>query len=448
MIHKYSLNGYNIVIDVASGAVHVMDELSFTILDDAESMGRDDVISKYSGKYEAADIGEAYDEIHQLVDGGILFSEDTYQGVRGHSNDEPIIKSMCLNIAHDCNLTCDYCLAGTGGFGRDRSLMSAEVGKCAIDFLVSRSGERPVVEVDFFGGEPLMNLDAVKEIVSYARGLETKSGKKFRFTITTNGTLLNDEYIAFINKEMSNVVLSIDGRPSVNDKFRKFAGGRGTYDKIIDKYKKLVQSRTGDYYVRGTFTKDNLDFAEDVEFLYNQGFDQISVEPVVVDSDLPYAITEEDLPAIFDEYERLAKKIIEWKKAGSGINFFHFKIDLDGGPCAVKRVKGCGRGSEYVAVTPEGDIYPCHQFVGMDDWKMGSVLTGQTDGKARDEFAHADMYSCNECRGCWARFYCGGGCWANNALYAGGVYNPLYVSCAMQKKRIECAIMMKAAAGR
>lgn len=354
---------------------------------------------------------------------------------------------MCLNIAHDCNLRCEYCFAAKGDFGRGRMLMPLEVAKKAIDFLVEKSGTRHNLEVDFFGGEPLMNFEVVKETVAYARSLEKPHNKNFRFTITTNGLLLSDDKIDFINREMSNVVLSIDGRREVNDRLRIRTNGGGSYDTIVPRFQKLVATRgkDKDYYARGTFTKYNLDFTEDVLHLVDLGFDQVSVEPVVSDPKLSYSIQEEDLPRVFEEYERLANTIIARKKAGEGFNFFHFMIDLNQGPCAIKRLRGCSCGNEYVAVTPEGDIFPCHQFVGEDDWKMGNVLDGSYDLERKNEFALANVYSKERCKNCWAKFYCSGGCNANNWQYEGDIHKPHEIACALEQKRLECAVMIQAA---
>ena len=448
MIHKYFLNGYYIVLDVHSGAVHVVDELFYHMLDFLSAPLTPvcpQNIFKELPNFQQREIEETYEEIYELYKAGQLFSEDDYEQFRDMMVSSPI-KAMCLHIAHDCNLRCKYCFASTGDFGAGRRLMPLEVGKKAIDFLIANSGERHNLELDFFGGEPLMNFDVVKEVVKYARGLEKIHNKHFRFTVTTNGMLLDDDKIDFINKEMSNVVLSIDGRKEVNDRIRTRVDGSGCYDSILPKFKRLVEKRGHDqYYVRGTFTKYNLDFAEDVLHFYHEGFDQISIEPVVTDASNDYAITEADLPAVFAEYERLAKIIIEHKKSGKSFNFFHFMIDLDQGPCAIKRLRGCGCGNEYVAVTPDGDIYPCHQFVGMEEWKMGTVDTGIEDKKRKENFAKANIYGKQECRDCWAKFYCSGGCNANNFQYAGDILKPYHLSCEMEKKRLECAIMIKAA---
>lgn len=447
MIHKYKLNGFNIVLDVNSGGVHIVDELTYDLLDNIEppfdEHCSEKVIEKLSRHYAKEDIESCYQEIVELYNDKILFSDDDYEKYAKYSVASPV-KAMCLNIAHDCNLRCKYCFASTGDFGKGRKLMSFETGKHAIDFLLENSGDRPNLELDFFGGEPLMNFEVVKQIVKYARSREKEYNKKFRFTITTNGLLLDDDKIDFINREMSNVVLSIDGRKEVNDYFRVRVDGTGSYDKILPMYKKLVAGR-GDkeYYVRGTFTKKNLDFSEDVFALYNEGFDQISIEPVVGDSD-EFALTEKELPAVFKEYEVLANKILENEKKGGKFNFFHFMIDLDQGPCAIKRLRGCGCGNDYIAITPDGDIYPCHQFVGIDEYKMGNIDEGTFNQEMKADFAAAHVYSKPECQKCWAKFYCSGGCNANNYQYMGDIHTAHKLSCQLEKKRLECAIMMKA----
>ena len=449
MIHKYKLNGFNIVLDVNSGGVHVVDELTYDLLDNVEppfdEKCPEKVINKLSKSYSREDIESCYQELKELYDEKILFSEDDYEKFAKYSVASPV-KAMCLNIAHDCQLRCKYCFASTGDFGKGRKLMTFETGKHAIDFLLEKSGDRQNLELDFFGGEPLLNFDVVKQIVEYARSREAEFGKKFRFTITTNGLLLDDDKIAFIKREMHNVVLSIDGRKEVNDSMRVLANGKGCYDTILPKYKKLVEKR-GDkeYYVRATFTNKNLDFSEDVFSLYEAGFDQISVEPVVGDSEEEYALTEKELPAVFKEYENLAKRILENEKKGGKFNFFHFMLDLDQGPCAIKRLRGCGCGNDYVAITPDGDIYPCHQFVGIDEYKMGNIDEGTFNLDMKSDFAGCHVYSKPDCRECWAKFYCSGGCNANNYQYMGDVRAAHKISCQLEKKRLECAIMMKAA---
>ena len=449
MIHKYSLNGYYIVLDVHSGGVSVVDSAAYRILDYLEPPLREEcpreILDALSGEFSAEELREAYAELYAMYQDGILFSEDDYAQFADKMVSSPV-KAMCLHIAHDCNLRCKYCFASTGDFGHGRKLMDFETGKRAIDFLIERSGTRRNLELDFFGGEPLMNYEVVKQVVAYARSIEKQHNKNFRFTITTNGVQLTEDKFDFLNREMSNVVLSIDGRREVNDRMRPNAGGQGSYDTILPHFQKFVESRGQDqYYVRGTFTRYNLDFAEDVLDLNAQGFDQISVEPVVTDAKYDYALREEDLPAIYAEYERLAKELIRRKKAGKGFNFFHFMIDLDQGPCAIKRLRGCGCGNEYVAVTPDGDIYPCHQFVGMEEWKMGNLYDGSFDTQRKEYFARANIYGKEECSKCWAKFYCSGGCNANNLQYAGDVLKPYRLACDLEKKRLECAIMIKAA---
>ena len=449
MIHKYKLNGYNIVLDTNSGGVHVVDDITYDLLDNVEAPFEEkcpqNVVEKLSRFYPEEDINSCYEEIVQLYNDKILFSEDDYEKFAKYSVASPV-KAMCLHIAHDCNLRCEYCFASTGDFGKGRKLMTFETGKKAIDFLLEKSGDRENLELDFFGGEPLMNFEVVKQIVEYARSREKEYGKRFRFTITTNGMLLDDDKIDFINKEMSNVVLSIDGRKEVNDNIRKRVDGSGCYDVILPKFKKLVEKR-GDkeYYVRGTFTKHNLDFSEDVFSLYDEGFDQISVEPVVCEPEAPYALTEKELSAIFSEYERLSARILENEKHGGKFNFFHFMLDLDQGPCAIKRLRGCGCGNEYVAITPDGDIYPCHQFVGLEEYKMGNLDEGTFNLDMKAEFAESHVYTKPECKKCWAKFYCSGGCMANSYKFNHSINDTYEVSCEMERKRVECAIMIKAA---
>lgn len=448
MIHKYALKGCFIALDVYSGAVHVLDELSYRLLDftspDMTGVCPDAAYAALP-EYGREEVAECYGELYSMVRDGLLHDSDQYEKFAGAMHSSPI-KAMCLHIAHDCNLRCEYCFAAKGDFGQGRKLMDLKTGKRAIDFLLERSAGRKNLELDFFGGEPLMNFEVVKQVVEYARSKEAEWNKKFRFTITTNGLLLDDEKIDFINREMSNVVLSIDGRKEINDQLRVTPGGRGSYDAILPKYRRLVEKRGhNNYYVRGTFTRLNPDFTEDVLHLYRQGFHQISIEPVVSDPNLPYALTEEDLPSVFAEYEKLAETVVKLKTSGEPINFFHFMLDLEQGPCAIKRLRGCGCGNEYVAVTPEGDIYPCHQFVGMEEWKMGNLYRDGFRSELKEEFAGCNIYSKPECRECWAKFYCSGGCNANNLQYAGGIQNSHKLSCELEKKRLECAIYIKAA---
>ena len=450
MIHKYFLNGYYIVIDTNSGAVHIVDELAYRLLDffteKLKGECPEKIISTLVNEgFDKQDIIDTYAELKALCDDDSLFSEDTYRPFADMLTEAPI-KSMCLNISHDCNLRCEYCFAAQGDFGHGRKLMPFEVGKAAIDFLIKHSANRHNLELDFFGGEPLMNLDVVKKVVEYARSIEKEHNKNFRFTMTTNGILLDDDSIDFINREMSNVVLSLDGRKEVNDRLRPTVNKKGSYDIIVPKYQKLVAER-GDkeYYVRGTFTKYNLDFTDDVMHLNELGFDQISVEPVVTDPELPYALTESDLPAIAEEYEKLSKILIERKKNGTSFNFFHFMIDLEGGPCVYKRLSGCGSGTEYLAVTPWGDLYPCHQFVGEEQFCLGNVDDGVVNTDMRDTFKLCNVYAKEKCRNCFARFYCSGGCAANSYHFHGNINDAYDIGCELQKKRIECAIMIKAA---
>lgn len=449
MLHKYKLNGYNIVLDVNSGAVHVVDDLAYDILNfvdkDMKKTLEEDSVNVLSKKYNKKDILETYKELYELYESGELYSKDEYEKFASKLENSPV-KSMCLNVSHDCNLRCEYCFAAKGDFGTGRELMSFDVAKKAIDFLIKNSANRHNLEVDFFGGEPLMNFDVVKKTVEYARNIEKDFNKNFRFTITTNGLLLTDEKIDFINREMSNVVLSLDGRKKVNDKLRISATGKGFYDNIVPKYQKLVKERGNkDYYVRGTFTNDNLDFTKDVINIAELGFDQISIEPVVLDEKEEYSIKKEDLPRIFDEYEILAKEIIKRKKSGNSFNFFHFMIDLEQGPCAIKRLRGCSCGNEYIAVTPNGDIYPCHQFVGNSEWKMGNVLTNLFNNSIKKQFAKTNIYTKEKCKDCWAKFFCSGGCNANSWQYEGDINKSYEISCELEKKRVECALMIKAA---
>lgn len=449
MIHKYKLNGYNIALDVNSGAVHILDDISYDILeilhDSIKNEIDDNILKTLESKYSKNDIIESYNELYNLYENNQLFSKDDYEPFTKMMENSPI-KAMCLNVAHDCNLRCEYCFAAKGDFGQGRMLMPFEVGKKAIDFLIENSENRHNLEVDFFGGEPLMNFDVVKQIVNYARSIENKFNKKFRFTITTNGLLLTDDKIEYINKEMSNVVLSLDGRKEINDSLRITPNGKGSYDTIVPKYQKLVESRGDkDYYVRGTFTKNNLDFTKDVLHMVDLGFEQLSIEPVVSDEKLDYSIKENDLPRVFEEYENLAKTIISKRKNKEFFNFFHFMIDLNQGPCAIKRLRGCGCGNEYIAITPTGDIFPCHQFVGNDKWKMGNLFDNTFNTELKSVFSKANVYTKSECKNCWAKFYCSGGCNANNLQYENSILIPHSISCKLEKKRLECAIMIQAA---
>lgn len=447
MIHAFSMHGTNLVLDVNSGAVHVFDDTAFEVLKCFDQAGRlnDEKLSKLKEQLPQKGIPEAVDEIQALIDEGLLFSVDPYEEYLPQWSKQTVVKALCLHIAHDCNLRCKYCFAGTGEYLGERSLMSLEVGKKAIDFLIENSGNRRNLEVDFFGGEPLMNFDVVKEIVHYARSRESDSGKYFRFTITTNVLLLDKDKRDFINEHMHNVVLSIDGRKEINDYMRQRVDGTGCYDRILPIAKTMVEERGHEnYYVRGTFTRNNLDFGEDVLHLADEGFEQISVEPVVASADSGLDIREEDIPRIWDEYERLAKAYVERRASGRWFNFFHFMLDLEGGPCIAKRLRGCGSGTEYLAVTPEGDLYPCHQFVGQPRFILGSVFEGFTGNPVREEFFSSNVYEKPECRECWAKFYCSGGCAANAWKFNQDIKKTYKVGCELEKKRIECALWIKA----
>ncbi len=447
MVHQYKNNGYNIVLDVNSGIVHVVDDIVYDVIPLFEENTKEQIVDKLKDKYDSAELSEAVDEIAQLKEDGVLFTKDIYEEYIDKFKDRPtVVKAMCLHIAHDCNLGCRYCFAEEGEYHGRRALMSYEVGKKALDFLVANSANRRNLEVDFFGGEPTMNFDVVKKLVAYGRSLEESHNKKFRFTLTTNGILLNDDILEFANKEMSNIVLSIDGRKEVNDYMRPTRNGKGSYDIIMPKFKKVAESRNQmNYYVRGTFTHNNLDFSNDVLHLADEGFEQISVEPVVAADDEPYAIRKEDLPKIFEEYDKLAAELVKRKKAGNGFNFFHFMIDLNGGPCVAKRLSGCGSGCEYLAVTPWGDFYPCHQFVGEEGFLMGNVDEGIVRTDIRDQFKACNVYSKEKCKNCFAKFFCSGGCAANSYKFHGSINDAYDIGCEMQRKRVECAIMIKAA---
>lgn len=451
MVHQYQNNGYHIVLDVNSGCVHVVDGMTYDIIARYEKESRDQIIKAmkeiYGEQAGEEEISEIFGEIQELIQEGCLFSKDIYEDYIIDVKKRPtVVKALCLHIAHDCNLKCRYCFAGKGEYQGEKALMSLETGKRALDFLMENSGNRRNLEVDFFGGEPLMNWDVVKQLVRYGRSKEEENHKKFRFTLTTNGVLLNDDIIEFLNQEMSNVVLSIDGRKEVNDYMRPAVNGKGSYDVILPKFQKVAKTRDQkNYYVRGTFTHHNLDFAEDVLHLADLGFEQISVEPVVSPPEEDYAIKEEDLPKILEEYDRLAKAMLERKKAGQGFHFFHFMIDLTGGPCVAKRLSGCGSGTEYLAVTPWGDLYPCHQFVGNEDFLMGNVWEGVKQTELRDSFKECSVYSKPKCQDCFAKFYCSGGCAANSYNFHGSINDAYDIGCELQRKRVECAIMLKVA---
>ncbi|MCR5390854.1 MAG: thioether cross-link-forming SCIFF peptide maturase [Lachnospiraceae bacterium] len=450
MVHQFKNNGYNIVMDIESGSIHVVDDVCYDVIAGYKEDSKEELFKKISVRFPditEADFEEVYEEIATLEREGSLFSEGDYEEkVMDFSARPTVVKALCLHVAHDCNLSCRYCFAEEGKYhGQTRELMDYEVGKQALDFLVEHSGNRHNLEVDFFGGEPLLNFDVVKRLVAYGRSIEEAHGKKFRFTLTTNGVLLNDEVMEFANKELANVVLSLDGRKSVNDNMRPFRGGsgQGSYDVIVPKFQRFTQGRKGTYYVRGTFTRNNLDFSKDVLHMFDLGFDQVSVEPVVAPETEEYAIREEDLPALFAEYDSLAAEMAKRMGTKDDFTFFHFMVDLEGGPCVYKRLSGCGSGTEYLAVTPKGDLYPCHQFVGQEEFRMGSVFSGVERADLVDKFKRCNVYSKEECRNCFARFYCSGGCAANSYYASGDINGAYHVGCELQKKRLECAIMLK-----
>ena len=460
MVHQYLNNGYYIALDVNSGSVHVIDKLCFDILEALKVEGKDYTAEELESvalqekvkqilkpEHLEQDVEEVFEDLIELTKLGRLYTKDVYENYIGEvKKRKTVVKAMCLHIAHDCNLACKYCFAEEGEYHGRRALMSYEVGVKALDYLIQNSGNRKNLEVDFFGGEPLMNWKVVKQLVAYGRSQEEIHNKHFRFTLTTNGVLLNDEIQEFANKEMDNVVLSLDGRKEVNDIMRPFRNGKGSYDLIVPKFQKLADSRNQDkYYIRGTFTKNNLDFTNDVIEFADLGFEQISIEPVVADDTDDYAIQMEDVPQICEEYDKLARVIIEREKAGKGFNFFHFMLDLDGGPCVAKRLSGCGSGTEYLAVTPWGDLYPCHQFVGNEAFLMGDVDTGIVKPEIADEFRGCSVYTKEHCKTCFAKFYCSGGCMANSEKFHGTIYDTYDIGCEMQRKRVECAIMIKAA---
>ena len=447
MIHQFKNNGYNIVLDVNSGSVHVVDDIMYDILQEYEKKTPEEIIAAFAGRYSETEIREALEEIGELKEEGSLFTEDEYKpSLLEFKERQTVVKALCLHIAHDCNLACRYCFAEEGEYKGRRALMSAEVGKKALDFLIAQSGKRRNLEVDFFGGEPTMNMEVVKEIVAYGHELEKTHDKHFRFTITTNGVLLDDEMMEYINKEMYNVVLSLDGRPEVNDRMRPFRGGQGSYAVIAPKLLKMAKLR-GDkqYYVRGTFTRYNLDFYNDIIHYADMGFDQISIEPVVSPATEPYALREEDVPVICEQYDKLAQEMARRRKAGHCFTFFHFMLDLQGGPCVYKRLAGCGSGTEYLAVTPWGDLYPCHQFVGEEQFIVGTVFDGITKPEICDKFRMNNIYAKKECTDCFARYFCSGGCAANAYHFTGDINGNYPIGCELERKRVECALMLKAA---
>lgn len=448
MIHKFKWDDMNFVLDTNSGAVHSVDEITYDALDFLNGnffdYTEDYIVKKLDKKYPEKDIREAYSEIFELFKNEKLFSKDSYKELAREEKLRSPIKSLCLNVAHDCNLRCSYCFASEGDFGCGRELMPLETAKKSVDFLIEHSGKIKNLEMDFFGGEPLMNWNVVKETVKYARSLEKKYNKNFRFTLTTNGILLDDEKIDFINDEIYDVVLSLDGRKEINDKYRITKTKKGSYDIVLPKFQKLI-SRRGNksYYVRGTYTKDNLDFTKDVMHLYDLGFKNISMEPVLCDKNFGSSVNKEDISKVLAEYENLCRELIKMKKSGKEINFFNFNIDLDKGPCVLKRLKGCGCGNDYVAITPNGDIFSCHQLVGENEFKMGNVNSGTFDDNIKKRFLNTSIYHKEKCQNCWVKFYCSGGCAAKNYQHCGNIMIPFDINCEMQKKKIECAVALR-----
>ena len=449
MIHQYKLAGHNIVMDIASGSIHEVDDATYDMIAIYGQSSKEEAVRELSGRYEGVsdeELAEIYDEIADLALEGKLFAEDTFAPMAGElkARTSGVVKALCLHVAHSCNLNCSYCFASQGRFHGERALMSFETGKRAIDFLVENSGTRRNLEVDFFGGEPLLNWEVVKQIVEYARSIETEKGKNFRFTLTTNGMLIDDEVIEFSNREMHNVVLSLDGRKEVHDRFRKDYAGNGSWETIVPKFQKFVEARGGkNYYIRGTFTHANPDFLEDIKVMLDLGFTELSMEPVVCAPGDPMALTEEDRKIVCGQYEKLAELMLEREKEGRPFTFYHYMIDLEDGPCIYKRISGCGSGTEYMAVTPWGDLFPCHQFVGEDSFKLGDIWNGVTNTAVRSEFGDCNVYAREECRDCWARLYCAGGC-AANAYHATGSVRGVYEDgCKLFRKRLECAIMLK-----
>lgn len=453
MVHQYKLNGYNIVLDTCSGSVHAVDEVAYDIIEMYKTSSREEIISAMMEKYGHMDelneeeISACIDDVKALEDAGKLYSEDKFEKLAyTYKNNSKVVKALCLHVAHTCNLNCSYCFASQGKYQGERALMSFEVGKQAFDFLIKNSGTRRNLEVDFFGGEPSLNFEVVKQLVAYARQVEGKYNKNFRFTYTTNGMIMTDEMMEFLNREMSNVVLSLDGRREVNDHFRRDNLGRGSYDTIVPNFQKLVASRGGkNYYVRGTFTHNNVDFTNDLFHMADLGFTELSMEPVVCPPSDPYALTDEDMPKIFEQYEILAKEMLKRKAEGRPFTFYHYMLDLKNGPCIYKRITGCGSGTEYMAVTPWGDLYPCHQFVGDPKYLLGNVFDGVKNTEIQDEFRHCNAYSRPECRDCWAKLYCSGGCAANSYHATGSIGGVYKYGCELFKKRIECAVMMQVA---
>ena len=454
MVHQYKLGGYNIVLDSCSGGIHVVDDVAYDIIALYQEKSREEIIGAMQKKYatyediSTEDIEECYDQVTALKESGKLFSPDTFEGMAGHLKEKTsgVIKALCLHVAHTCNLNCSYCFASQGKYHGDRAVMSFEVGKRALDFLVENSGTRRNLEVDFFGGEPLMNFDVVKQLVAYARSIEKEKGKNFRFTLTTNGMLIDDDVIDFANRECHNVVLSLDGRKEIHDRYRVDYTGRGSWEQIVPKFQKLVKERGGKgYYMRGTFTHANPDFLKDIQTMLDLGFNELSMEPVVCAPGDPSELTQEDLPIVLDQYEKLAELMLERDREGRPFTFYHYMIDLTGGPCIYKRISGCGSGTEYMAVTPWGDLYPCHQFVGEEKFKLGDIWNGVTNKETQCDFANCNVYARPDCRDCWAKLYCSGGCAANAYHSTGSVTGVYKYGCELFRKRMECAIMVEIA---
>ncbi len=452
MVHRYKMGGKNIVLDVCSLSIHVVDDVAFDIIGDFETKPKEiilkEILEKYSGNAEVTEqeVMECFEQIEYLKEKGKLFSSDNFEDIAGSLKEKTagVIKALCLHVAHTCNLNCEYCFASQGKYSGERAVMSLETGKRALDFLVENSGDRYNLEVDFFGGEPLMNFDVLKGLVEYARSIEKKANKNFRFTLTTNGMLIDDEVIDFANKEMSNVVLSLDGRKEIHDKYRVDYAGKGSFDQIVPKFQKLVKARGGKgYYMRGTFTHQNPDFLEDIKTMLDLGFNELSMEPVVCSESDPACLTKEDISVVMSQYEKLAELMLLKEKEGRPFTFYHYMIDLTEGPCIYKRISGCGSGTEYMAVTPWGDLYPCHQFVGDEKFKLGDIWKGVTNIAVQNEFKACNVYAHEECKDCWARLYCSGGC-AANAYHATGKITGVYGSgCELFKKRMECAIFLE-----
>ena len=447
LIHKFKQGDNFFVLDVNTGAVHIVDELVYDLVDDNKLRDKEELIKEFGAKYGEETISEAYEELLELIDEDILYSKDQYEDIAHSSmDDRDYIKAVCLNIIHGCNLRCKYCFADEGEYNGHKGVMSVETAKKAIDYVVKRSGPRRNIEIDLFGGEPTMIMDTIKEIIAYARENEKAWKKNIRFTMTTNATLLNEDMMDFMDKEMGNIILSLDGRKEVNDNVRIKVDGSGSYDDILPNIKRMIEKRdkSKHYYVRGTFTGANTDFYEDVKAMVNEGFREISIEPVVLEKGHFLELKEEHLPEIFENYDKLYNEMARRKKEGDEFNFYHFNIDLNGGPCVYKRISGCGAGFEYVAITPQGEVYPCHQFVGKEEFKLGSIYDDTYDAELGKKFKKAHIYNKPKCRECWARFYCSGGCQANNFAFNGDMNIPYEIGCKMQKKRIECAIALKA----